>query len=70
MTPNGSSKKRNFEVKFQLEASPVLILDKKALQMVFNNLIGNAFRYSPGVLHLKSIYIGKGKGFLGYRFYG
>ena len=35
------------EVKLQLEASPVLILDKKALQMVFNNLIGNALRYSP-----------------------
>tara|TARA_B100000953_G_scaffold56958_1_gene44825 strand:- start:273 stop:1196 length:924 start_codon:yes stop_codon:yes gene_type:complete len=35
------------EVKLQLEASPILVLDKKALQMVFNNLIGNALRYSP-----------------------
>jgi signal transduction histidine kinase len=35
------------DVKLQLDASPVLTLDKKALQMVFNNLIGNALRYSP-----------------------
>ena len=47
-----SDHKRQFEekkceVKLQLEASPILILDKKALQMVFNNLIGNALRYSP-----------------------
>ena len=41
------------EVKLQLEASPVLILDKKALQMVFNNLIGNALRYSPAGSSLK-----------------
>jgi len=47
-----SDHKRQFEekkceVKLQLEASPILVLDKKALQMVFNNLIGNALRYSP-----------------------
>ena len=47
------------EVKLQLEASPILILDKKALQMVFNNLIGNALRYSPAGSHLESIYIGQ-----------
>ena len=35
------------EVKLQLEASPILNVDKKALQIVFNNLIGNALRYSP-----------------------
>jgi signal transduction histidine kinase len=34
-------------VDLQLEASPLLMLDRKALQMVFNNLIGNALRYSP-----------------------
>ena len=44
--------KRHFEdkkceVKLQLEASPVLTVDKKALKIVFNNLIGNALRYSP-----------------------
>jgi len=44
--------KRQFEgkkckVDLQLEASPLLMLDRKALQMVFNNLIGNALRYSP-----------------------
>ena len=44
--------KRQFEEKkckvdLQLEASPLLTLDRKALQMVFNNLIGNALRYSP-----------------------
>ena len=35
------------EVKLQLEASPIVTVDKKALQIVFNNLIGNALRYSP-----------------------
>ena len=44
--------KRQFEEKkckvdLQLEASPLLTIDRKALQMVFNNLIGNALRYSP-----------------------
>ena len=44
--------KRQFEEKkckvdLQLEASPLLTLDRNALQMVFNNLIGNALRYSP-----------------------
>jgi signal transduction histidine kinase len=50
--------KRQFEerkckVKLQFEASPILTLDKKALQMVFNNLIGNALRYSPNESTLK-----------------
>ena len=46
---------RKCEVKLQLEASPILTLDKKALQMVFNNLIGNALRYSPPESTLKII---------------
>jgi len=46
---------RKCEVKLQLEASPILTLDKKALQMVFNNLIGNALRYSPTESTLKII---------------
>ena len=46
---------RKCEVKLQLEASPILTLDKKALQMVFNNLIGNALRYSPMESTLKII---------------
>ncbi len=41
------------DVKLQLDASPVLTLDRKALQMVFNNLIGNALRYSPVGSELK-----------------
>lgn len=41
------------EVKLQLEASPILTLDKKALLMVFNNLISNALRYSPNGSTLK-----------------
>ena len=47
---------RKCEVELQLEASPVLTVDKKALQIVFNNLIGNALRYSPSgsslIIHL------------------
>ena len=44
--------KRQFEEKqcsldLKLEASPTLSLDKRALRMVFNNLISNALRYSP-----------------------
>ena len=44
--------KRQFEEKkcsvdLKLEASPTLSLDKRALRMVFNNLVGNALRYSP-----------------------
>lgn len=50
--------KRQFEerkckVDLQLEASPILTLDRRALQMVFNNLIGNALRYSPANSSLK-----------------
>ncbi|MEK9628320.1 MAG: HAMP domain-containing sensor histidine kinase [Nitrospinota bacterium] len=44
---------RKCEVKLQLEASPMLTLDKKGLQMVFNNLISNALRYSPAGSPLK-----------------
>ena len=44
--------KRQFEEKqcsldLKLEASPTLSLDKRALRMVFNNLVSNALRYSP-----------------------
>ncbi|MFQ5672618.1 MAG: sensor histidine kinase [Nitrospinales bacterium] len=44
--------KRRFEekeckVKIDIVDSPTLNVDKRALQMVFNNLIGNALRYSP-----------------------
>ena len=43
---------RQFEEKkcsvdLKLEASPTLSLDKRALRMVFNNLVSNALRYSP-----------------------
>ena len=34
-------------VDLELEASPTMTLDKRALSMVFNNLVGNALRYSP-----------------------
>jgi len=45
--------KRQFEEKqclldLKLDSSPVLSIDKRALRMVFNNLISNALRYSPG----------------------
>ena len=44
--------KRQFEEKqcsldLKLGSSPTLNLDKRALRMVFNNLISNALRYSP-----------------------
>lgn len=38
---------RNCEVKLEIEEDFVLLMDTRAMQMVFNNLIGNALRYSP-----------------------
>ncbi len=38
---------KNCEVKLEIQEDCVLLLDKRAMQMVFNNLIGNALRYSP-----------------------
>ncbi len=35
------------ELKLEIEDNPVLQLDKRAMRMVFSNLIGNALRYSP-----------------------
>jgi len=37
---------RHFKVSFQVDSTPTLQLDKRAMRMVFNNLIGNALRYS------------------------
>jgi len=44
--------KRQFEeqdckVKLEIQEDYVLSLDRRSMQMVFNNLIGNALRYSP-----------------------
>lgn len=38
---------RDFRLEMGVEDSPVLNIDKRMMQMVFNNLIGNALRYSP-----------------------
>jgi len=38
---------RNCKVKLEIKEDYVLSLDRRAMQMVFNNLIGNALRYSP-----------------------
>lgn len=38
---------KNCAVKLEIEQDCELSLDKRAMQMVFNNLIGNALRYSP-----------------------
>jgi len=38
---------RNCEVKLEIEEDCAVSLDTRAMQMVFNNLIGNALRYSP-----------------------
>jgi len=38
---------RNCKVKLEIPEDFVLSLDRRAMQMVFNNLIGNALRYSP-----------------------
>jgi len=38
---------RRCRVNLTAEEVPVIMLDKRALRMVFNNLIGNALRYSP-----------------------
>jgi len=38
---------KNFEAHLEVEDEPTLMVDKKAMRMVFNNLIGNAIRYSP-----------------------
>jgi signal transduction histidine kinase len=47
-----ASHKRQFEekkinVRLALEETPILNLDKRAMRLVFNNLFGNALRYSP-----------------------
>jgi len=49
---------KNCRVKLEIEASPTLNLDQRALSMVFNNLISNAIRYSPRGSTL-SIYLHK-----------
>jgi signal transduction histidine kinase len=38
---------RNCQVKLEGEEDQILMLDQRAMRMVFNNLIGNALRYSP-----------------------
>ena len=38
---------RRCEAKFEMEECPILNIDKRAMRMVFNNLISNALRYSP-----------------------
>ena len=38
---------KNCQVRLEVDEDPVLMLDKRAMRMVFNNLIGNALRYSP-----------------------
>lgn len=38
---------RNCQVKLEGEEDLILLLDQRAMRMVFNNLIGNALRYSP-----------------------
>lgn len=38
---------RNCQIRLEVEEGSVLMLDKRAMRMVFNNLIGNALRYSP-----------------------
>lgn len=38
---------KEVEVRLEIQDCPPLQLDKRAMKMVFNNLIGNALRYSP-----------------------
>jgi len=38
---------RKCSLTLELDQAPVLKVDKRAMRMVFNNLIGNALRYSP-----------------------
>ena len=38
---------KGIQVHFEVQECPPLQLDKRAMKMVFNNLIGNALRYSP-----------------------
>jgi len=38
---------KNIHVHLRLEEIPILSLDKRAMHLVFNNLLGNALRYSP-----------------------
>ena len=38
---------KGIQVHFKVQECPPLQLDKRAMKMVFNNLIGNALRYSP-----------------------
>ncbi|MDH3257242.1 MAG: ATP-binding protein [Nitrospinota bacterium] len=38
---------KGIQVHLDIQDSPMLQLDKRAMKMVFNNLIGNALRYSP-----------------------
>ena len=35
------------EIQWEINDSPTLRMDGRAMRMVFNNLIGNALRYSP-----------------------
>ncbi len=37
---------KEFDVRLEIKDAPTLNLDKRAIRMVFNNLIGNALRYS------------------------
>lgn len=37
---------KEFDARLEIEDAPTLNLDKRAIRMVFNNLIGNALRYS------------------------
>ncbi len=53
---------REFKVQLNVEENPVLKMDKKAMRMVFNNLVGNALRYSPPGSRL-DVQIRKGKKF-------
>ncbi len=41
-------RERGIEVKLEMETVPLIQLDKRSMRMVFNNLIGNALRYSMG----------------------
>ena len=38
---------KNVHVRLRLEETPIMNLDKRAMRLVFNNLLGNALRYSP-----------------------
>jgi signal transduction histidine kinase len=38
---------KNCKAELEIEDAPTLNVDKRAMRMVFNNLIGNALRYTP-----------------------